>query len=121
MSEFLCLQRDWSKNLAHLLASAERELLICSPYITSDGIRFVEECSRAELRRHGKCTVVTNLAPTNVVQGVTDPRALQRLSRSISNIALWHLPRLHAKVYVADAATAIVTSANLTLGGVRAN
>jgi hypothetical protein len=61
------------------------------------------------LRHSGKCTVVTNLAPRNVVQGVTDPRALQRLSHSISNVALWHLPRLHAKVYVADSTTAIVT------------
>jgi hypothetical protein len=121
ISKFVCLQRDWRDSLGHLLASAERELLICSPYITSEGIRFVEECSRIELRQKGKCTVVTNLAPTNVVQGATDPRALQRLSHSISNTAFWHLPRLHAKVYVADASAAIVTSANLTLGGVRAN
>lgn len=121
MSQFLCLQRDWSEKLSHLFASAERELLICSPYITSDGIRFVEESSCAELRHSGKCTVVTNLAPRNVVQGVTDPRALQRLSHSISNVALWHLPRLHAKVYVADSTTAIITSGNLTFGGVRAN
>ena len=121
MSQFQCLQREWSSNLGELLASARRELLVCSPFITSDGIRFVEERSSPEFRRDGTCTVVTNLAPINVIQGATDPRALQQLSQSIPHLALWHLPRLHAKVYVADTATAIVTSANLTFGGVRAN
>lgn len=121
MPKFQCLPRDWRDSLGRLFASARRELLVCSPYITEDGTSFVEECSHPKLRNDGRCTVVTNLAPVNIVQGATDPHALQHLSRSLSRVTVCHLPRLHAKVYVADTASAIVTSANLTFGGVRAN
>ncbi|MCA1626715.1 MAG: phospholipase D family protein [Acidobacteria bacterium] len=34
---------------------------------------------------------------------------------------MWHLPRLHAKVYVADVNRAIITSGNLTAGGLALN
>jgi len=37
------------------------------------------------------------------------------------NVRTVHLPRLHAKVYTADGARAVVTSGNLTDGGLRAN
>ncbi len=121
MSKFQCLPREWSDCLGQLFSSARREILVCSPYITDDGVRFVEERISAKFRRDGNCTVITNLAPANIVQGATDPRALQRLLQALPNLGLWHLPRLHAKVYVADMHSAIVTSANLTFGGVRAN
>jgi len=40
------------------------------------------------------------------------------LSRDLPRFELTHLPSLHAKVYVADSRTAVVTSANLTPSGI---
>ena len=121
MTDSKCLQRGWKNSLATLFKSAREELLVCSPYITDYGIRFVQENISPQFQKSGLCTVVTNLTPMNILQGSTEPRALQQLSDRILNFALWHLPKLHAKIYIADSRSAIVTSANLTRGGVEAN
>jgi len=121
MSHFRFLQRGWKESLSRLFGSARREILICSPYITHDGTQFVEQTISEKFQKDGRCTVITNLTPTNVLQGATDPHALQHLSDAVPNFALWHLPRLHAKIYIADTRSAIVTSANLTYGGVEGN
>jgi len=57
----------------------------------------------------------------NIYQGSTDPAALKSLTAALANFSLFHLPRLHAKVYVTDDDCAIVTSANLTAGGLQRN
>lgn len=64
---------------------------------------------------------MTNLSPGNICQGATDPTAFLTLFGSVRNVEVVHLPRLHAKVYVADTTQAIVTSANLTRGGLDLN
>jgi phosphatidylserine/phosphatidylglycerophosphate/cardiolipin synthase-like enzyme len=43
------------------------------------------------------------------------------LVESVANVEATHLPGVHAKVYLADEDAAIVTSANLTIGGLRRN
>ncbi len=43
------------------------------------------------------------------------------ICQSVSVCGIWHLPRLHAKVYVADSRRAIITSGNLTSGGLDLN
>lgn len=116
-----CLRRGWRDSLNELLASAQRDILICSPYITQEGVRVIEENISRDFQQGGCCTVLTNLTPTNILQGATDPRALQHLANRIPTFTLRHLPRLHAKIYIADVNSAIVTSANLTYGGVEAN
>lgn len=116
-----CLGRGWKESLAAVFASARKELLICSPYITQEGTQLVEQHISGDFKQTGHCSVLTNLTPINIIQGATDPRALQRLSSGIPNFTLRHLPRLHAKVYIADEKLAIVTSANLTRGGIEAN
>jgi hypothetical protein len=73
------------------------------------------------LRETGVILFVTDLSPLNICQGATDPDALKLLCGLSHRLSLCHLPRLHAKVYVADTNVAIVTSANLTIGGLRRN
>lgn len=55
------------------------------------------------------------------MQGATDPRAVKFLADRVPGLTICHLPRLHAKVYVVDSDAAIVTSANLTNGGLVQN
>jgi hypothetical protein len=56
-----------------------------------------------------------------MIQGSTSPRALVEFSATFPSTHVRHLPGLHAKVYVADKQTAVITSANLTRGGLRQN
>jgi phosphatidylserine/phosphatidylglycerophosphate/cardiolipin synthase-like enzyme len=65
--------------------------------------------------------LLTDLSPLNVAQGATSPEAIQSLIEAFPQTTVHHLPRLHAKVYVADLKQAIVTSGNLTAGGLDLN
>ena len=121
MTPFAVLSRDWHGRLSSLIRSAKRELLISSPFVTRYGTDFVLQHLSRNFRKTGTLHILTNLSPVNVCQGSTDPTALQYLSAGTANCMLTHLPRLHAKVYISDTYRAIVSSANLTLGGLLGN
>lgn len=118
---FELLERDWKTHLADSIASAESEIFISSPYITSPGAKFVTDKLPKRVRTHGGISFLTNLSPQNVAQGATDPNALRMLGQAVAHFKLWHLPNLHAKVYVVDDKCALVTSGNLTAGGLKRN
>lgn len=61
--------------------------------------------------------LVTDLSATSLASRSLDTRAILDTFARLPRLSLTHLPRLHAKVYIADARCAIVTSANLTDGG----
>ncbi|MCW5555994.1 MAG: hypothetical protein KIS67_28030 [Verrucomicrobiae bacterium] len=121
MSSISVLNRGWTEDLGTLVDEAEKDLLICSPYVTRDGTDFVAGRLSSKFRIMGRLTFVTDLSPVNVAQGSTDPDALNSLSKSVSRFTVMHLPRLHAKVYISDCKRAVVTSGNLTRGGLMLN
>lgn len=118
MEGYLLLSRDWKDALAELVAGTRSHLMISSPYVTGDGIAFIIGNRHPSLN---SVTFVTDLSPVNICDGATDPNALVSLMSGVPNVVLRHLPRLHAKVYVSDARCAIITSANLTIGGLDRN
>ena len=109
--------RDWSQQLAALIRSARDGLLISSPFITSAGCDLVRTNLAVNKREVGSVTVLTDFSPLAICQGANDPAALRSLIGNGYRLSICHLPRLHAKAYVADTHTAIVTSGNLTSGG----
>jgi hypothetical protein len=122
MSEVLGLLRSgWQPALAEVVNNTRNHLVISSPFMTLDGVKFVLANLHSEFREHGQLTVVTNLAPVNMIQGSTDPEAVLAFAHAHQRARIVHLSRLHAKVYVRDKLEAIVTSGNLTNGGLRHN
>lgn len=115
------ISRDWRHSLSSLLSRAERELLICTPFVGLQGTRFVLEHTQPQFHKVGQIKFLTNLCVANVCSLVTDPRSLRSLADTVANSCVIHLPGLHAKVYVADGTHAIVTSGNLTAGGLYHN
>jgi phosphatidylserine/phosphatidylglycerophosphate/cardiolipin synthase-like enzyme len=111
------LNRNWSKSLSNIFAEAKDEIFISSPYATKDGSTFFLKNTSKEFRQNGKLVFLTNLSPQNISQGSTDPKAFDILQKEIKNISIWHLPNLHAKVYICDKSKAIITSGNFTAGG----
>ncbi len=118
---FTVLQRNWKSHLAELLHNARTEILISSPYITRLGTDFISENVSSSVCVNGSPNILTDLSPLNICQGSIDPAALRSLVSEMPNTLMWHLPRLHAKVYIADRNRAIVTSGNLTAGGLALN
>jgi phospholipase D-like protein len=111
------LPREWKNELARLFRSATRDLLIVTPYFTSFGTRLLAESVSAGFLPHGRITFLTDLSPSNICAGAAQPAALIPLQDQVPRLQVIHLPNLHAKLYIADNTSTIVTSGNLTAGG----
>jgi hypothetical protein len=112
---------DWEERFVDVVRSAKHDLLLCSPYITQYGCEVVVGNMSSECRSSGCVTLITDLSPDAICHGATEPDAIDFVGQRVSSVSVRHLPRLHAKVYVADERTAIVTSGNMTAGGLKQN
>jgi hypothetical protein len=65
--------------------------------------------------------LMTNIRVDSMLAGSLELEGIAELSRAFPGFSTIHLPSLHAKVFVADSKRAIVTSGNLTDGGLRRN
>jgi hypothetical protein len=101
------VRRDGDRLLAHL-SSAEREVLICAPFIK------VGVLSRllAPIDSKVSVRVVTRWRASEVAVGVSDLEVFD-LVAARSSASLQLLDRLHAKIYIADERV-LTGSANLT-------
>jgi HKD family nuclease len=115
------LHKNWHQNLGSLINESKNEIFISSPFVTQNGVDFILKNINRNLKENGSFTFLTNLSPTNIVQGSNNPKVFESLISEIQNLNIWHLPKLHAKVYISDQRKAIVTSGNLTNGGLFSN
>lgn len=106
----------WGSVFERFIESIQRQALFASPYISLPPIQRMVELLNG---RNVHIEILTDLE--GVWRGGTDPAALIFLMDRIPHTQVWYLPRLHAKVYVADDRQAIVTSANLTEPGIFLN
>lgn len=115
------LQRGWDKKLNGLFQNVKNELVVSSPYISDIGAKFILDHVSDGFKSNGIMKFVTDLSPKNIYQGSTDPKSFRQLFKAIRSVEVFHLPRLHAKVYISDTTRAIITSGNLTAGGIYNN
>lgn len=108
------------EGLKEVLSRTHKSLLISSPYI-----KLVEAdwlCNElAKKNESPHLQLLTDVRSENVLSGSLDIKALKLFSEALSNTTIINLPRIHAKVYIADADFALVTSANLTPSGLSNN
>ena len=93
--------------LRNLIATATTELCVICPFIQSSVAGWILSVLGSLSRQ----IVVRVLTRHPQFEPANDPRALLELSR-VAEIRC--SPRLHAKIYLADASLALVTSANLS-------
>ncbi len=108
--------------LAGMIDNVDAELHIVSPYVTQAGAALIR--SRVGAKTHRVSVdihLLTDLNPLSVCQGSCDPEAILDLISSFRHARIYHLPRVHAKIVVADRAVAMIGSANLTEGGLEEN
>lgn len=117
----LLSQRNFKDRLARLFRRARRDVLISSPFVQSAGVDMAINNLAPQFRARGRLCFLTDLSPRNICQAATDPSALLMLCECVRDSTVRHLPSLHAKVYLADSELTIVTSANLTAGGLFRN
>lgn len=116
------LSSPWDAQFYDLVASAQNDLLIMSPFISRPPLEKIchiveEKSSTTPLQ----VSIVTNLALNSMVSGSLDIGALVGFVKALPETQITYLPSLHAKVYIADSLAAVVTSGNLTMGGLKNN
>lgn len=107
--------------LSEVLRRTQDDLLLASPYVKRGEMEWL----LGQLSRRGahlkRLRLVTDIRAENVLSGSLDLDALELLIDSEPNAQVINLPRLHAKVFIADSRFALVTSANLTRSGMESN
>ncbi len=115
---------DWVENEGLGIWFAEkikpcRNLYIASPYITVGGLQqLIDELKRP--RRKLSVTILTCLEPIPALTGALDISALialLNLSTEDHPVRIYHVPNLHAKVFIVDKRAGVVGSGNLTWAG----
>lgn len=114
------LFRNWRGQFADLIRSAKHELILCAPYISMTGADCIKSATQGVCREL-RCLLLTDLSSKHIASGSTDPEAVKAIACTLPNAEIFHLPRLHAKVYIADRSRSVVTSGNLTAGGLISN
>lgn len=98
--------------------SITSDCLICSPYITFGPIKMlIKTIIEKKLKKDVRVEILTDISLRTLVQGATEIPALLYLFENHYNVSVTYLPRIHAKVYIANKSSAIVTSANFTTSG----
>ena len=114
------IKSPWADTFDQFAGSIRESAIIAAPFITRHPVERLVRTLRSR-RRSVHLDVLTNLHADSLIAGSVDSGALAWLCDQIPRATIRHLPGLHAKAYVADGHTAIVTSANLTNGGLIGN
>ena len=98
------------------------DCFICSPYITFNPVKMLlNEIKKKTAQNNIKVNILTDISLRALVQGATEVSALIHLLENHNNVCITHLPKIHAKVYIANQSSAIIASANFTHGGGNVN
>jgi HKD family nuclease len=113
------LKSPFEREFRAALSQARKEVVFSSPYINDSGASvFVESIRKTTCKN---IRILTNLSARNIIDNVTQPQALLKICDIFEDTTISSLERLHAKVYIVDNLFAVITSANLTNGGLRSN
>ncbi|MCC6299040.1 MAG: phospholipase D family protein [Anaerolineales bacterium] len=105
-----------------LINSINARCTICSPYITFAPVKMLlQAIAEKKSEKDVQVDVITDISLRTLVQGATEISALLYLYENHPKVSITYLPRIHAKVYIANESSAIVTSANFTDGGLLRN
>lgn len=99
--------------IKNYLSQAEKEILVCSPWITY----LMEEFN--ELPEDISLNVITNFRDEDIKSGITDIDKIRVLKSLGAEIR--YNNNLHAKMVFIDSKIAIISSANMTGRGLRIN
>ncbi len=114
------VKSPWAVTFDEFAGSIRESAIIAAPFITRQPVERL--ASKLGSRRASvQIDMLTNLYADSLIAGSLDIGALAWLCEQIPGTTVRHLRYLHAKAYVADEHTAIVTSANLTNGGLFRN
>jgi len=122
METIQTIKSPWEDRFYDIVGSARGNLLVASPFIKyTQASKLADRFRSVGVSSTIQVDIMTDLKPDSILAGTLDVEALLVFANSTPHSTITYLPNLHAKVYVADRHTAIITSANLTDGGLVKN
>lgn len=109
------IMSPWRKTFQALIGAAQRELHVTAPYYSAEPVLDLLKRSKGT-----KKFFLFALDESSVRSGFQSTQALKAI-KADSNSEVRFIKGLHAKYIVADRKVAVVTSANLTGGGLERN
>ena len=109
------LSFSWKDEFIDILSRTKKELFISSPFINVTGVKILSNSIHTKFSIN--IFLLTNLTTQNIINKSNEPSALLELYKQFDQIRISSLGKLHAKVYIVDNEIGIITSANLTSGG----
>ncbi len=107
------LKNPWKDELIHLIENSEKSIQITSPFVKEDICREILEAKKPNIRFE----LITDLP--NAYSGALDLTGLELIIKNKGIVKSY--PKLHSKIYIFDSKKAIITSGNLTNGGLLKN
>ncbi len=108
-------------NFRDFLKGVNNSLLVATPFIKIDEAKWLIDTLNTSSSSLLSLQILTNLRSDSVLSKALDIEAILYLISYHDKTTVINLPRLHAKVYIADDKKAIITSANLTSPGLELN
>ena len=110
--------KSFEDSLERMLEEADFEVVIVSPWIKRQTWNRIAVALKMFTKRGGRMRVFTRGCASDYSLGLADD-LYEEISSLGGEVVI--VPRLHAKIYMADRREAIITSANLTRGGTEGN
>ena len=113
--KYKLLSFPWEDEFIDILNRTKKELFISSPFINKAGVKVLSDSIKT--KSSVRISLITNLTSQNIINRAIEPAALLELYKQFDQVNISSLGKLHAKVYIIDNDIGIITSANLTRGG----
>ena len=119
------IQPPWENYFFSKVRSVEKSLYLSSPYIKNTVATFFYEVLRSKQNLNLSIQILTRIRIQDLIEGASDLEAFEKLLQLKKlegiNVEVRCISNLHAKVYIFDKNSAIVTSSNLTPSGLKSN
>lgn len=109
------LTTPWKDDLLELVANSKTSIRITSPFVKENICRDLIKAKQVD----SKIELVTSFKLANIYSGSLDLSALELIILNKGNVR--NFAKLHSKIYLFDNEKAVVTSGNLTNGGLERN
>lgn len=113
------IDSPWEDAFLDFVRSINHTALIVSPYISAKPLEVL--ATTVKRPKTTEFRFLTNFNPASMIFGSLNVPAIDEFCRLFPPTVVTHQASLHAKVYIADDHTAIITSGNLTSSSLDGN
>ena len=119
------IQPPWENYFFSKVQASEKSLFISSPYIKYTVAGLLCEILQSKHNPNVSVQILTRVRIQDLIDGASDLEAFEKLLQLAEvpglEVTVKCISNLHAKVYIFDENSAIVTSSNLTPSGLKSN